>query len=29
MQEHYTPNNKHLTLKERQLIELWTSERKK
>lgn len=28
MQEHYTPNNKHLTLKERQLIELWTSERK-
>lgn len=28
MQEHYTPNNKHLTLKERQLIELWTSEGK-
>ena len=28
MQEHYTPNNKHLTLKERQLIEVWTSEGK-
>jgi len=28
MQEHYTPNNKYLTLKERQLIELWTSEGK-
>ena len=28
MQEYYTPNNKHLTLKERQLIELWTSEGK-
>ena len=26
MQEHYTPNNKHLTLKEPQLIEVWTSE---
>lgn len=28
MQEHYTPKNKHLTLKERQLIEVWTSEEK-
>ena len=28
MQEHYTPNNKYLTLKERQLIEVWTSEGK-
>ena len=25
MQEHYTPNNKHLILKERQLIEVWTN----
>ena len=28
MQEHYTPKNKHLTLKERQLIEVWTNEGK-
>lgn len=28
MQEHYTPKNKHLTLKERQLIEAWINEGK-
>lgn len=28
MQKHYTLKNKHLTLKERQLIELWKSEGK-
>lgn len=28
MQEHYTPKNKHLTLKERQLIEAWIGEGK-
>ena len=28
MREHYTPKNKHLTLKERQLIEAWINEEK-